>query len=106
MTCLWLPLPEMPLAVFENQCFPPSTIRARGVTGVLTATAVSSGSWCFAIFSITAVTGVTSVSEGWQATLPYSGLPVFLALLLLQGEREDGKEPGSQNRDWSPGHHC
>ena len=67
---------------------------------------LSSGSWCFAIFSITAVTGVTAVSEGWEATLPYSGLPVFLALLLLQGEREDGKEPGSQNRDWSPGHHC
>lgn len=95
----------MPLAVFENQCFLPP-IYARGVTGVLTVTAVSSGSWCFAIFSITAVTVVTAVSEGWQATLLYSRLPVFLALLLLQEEREDGKEPGSQNRDWSPEHHC
>ena len=96
----------MPLAVFENQCFPPSTIHARGVAGVLAVTAVSSGSWCFVIFSITAVTVITAVSEGWQATLPYSWLPVFWALLLLQEEKEDGKEPGSQNRDWSPGHHC
>ena len=54
----------MPLAVFENQCFPPSTIYARGVAGVLTVAAVSSGSWCFVIFSITAVTVIIYIVWG------------------------------------------